>query len=420
MQKICAVLCSATLFLAGCATRTEPPSVVRSAPSAAVSAEQFVLRVSLFPWIPEKDVFASWIEREFEKQNPGIDLVIRPMDKANTDAGDLSYDYDLTAAALKDTQSADHQDLVEVDTIILGKLVEADAIQPITIAHGDFYNFAQRAVTIDGKVYGMPHWSCGYFIVTTDSSVANASTAEQLKASLAALGTANPDLGGDVIGSWGSVVSYADAFIDSYPRGDLATALRAPTLDPGVASSLAAVGSACNSSGVGLCNRDDDELVKQFGAGRLDALIGYSERLNVLFSDSGNQKPRDRIKITPAPLGAGKNAFFFTDALVTSSSCTSAQCQDAARKFAAFYSSDTVMADSMMAADKGKGAVPRYLLSASRGAMRQDAVARDPIYRQLAPLLTSARPYPNQGIPEARASGSIGKQVDALLQPTQQ
>jgi thiamine pyridinylase len=417
MRKSCALLCSATLLLAGCATPAEQPATVTATPVVAALAQKFVLRVSLFPWIPEKEAFASWIEGEFEKENPGIDVVIRPMDKANTDAGDLSYDYDLTVKALMDAQSPDHQDLVEVDTIILGKLVEAGAVQPVSIESGDYYDFARRAVTIDGKVYGVPHWSCGYFIITTEEGVATAGTGEQLKAALVALGTASPDLGGDVIGSWGSVVSYADAFVDSYPQGDLATALRAPTLDPGVASSLAAVGSACNSSGTGLCNRDDDDLVRQFGAKRLDALIGYSERLNVLFSDPGNMKPRDRIKITPAPLGAGKNAFFFTDALVRSSACTSVQCQDSARKFAAFYSSATIMADSIMAADKGKGAVPRYLLSANREAMQQPAVAHDPIYRQLSPLLDSALPYPNQGIPEARASGSIRKAVDALLQP---
>ncbi|WP_353205693.1 hypothetical protein, partial [Sphingomonas sp.] len=222
-----------SLLLVGCAARTEHPAVA-SAAGSAVRGPKFVLRVSLFPWIPEKEGFATWIENEFEKENPGIDLVIRPMDKANTSAGDLSYDYDLTAAALKDAQNPDHQDLVEVDTIILGKLKDAQAIQPLTIKAGDYYDFAQQAVTIDGAVYGVPHWSCGYFVITTDAVVANAGTGEELRAALAALGTTNPDLGGDVIGSWGSVVSYADAFVDSYPHGDLAAALRAPTLDPRV------------------------------------------------------------------------------------------------------------------------------------------------------------------------------------------
>lgn len=412
MRKICALLCTASLLLAGCATRTEQPFAASVAP-----AERFVLRVSLFPWIPEQDGFAAWIETEFEKRNPDIDLVVRPMSSASTEAGDLSYDYDLTAAALKNVASADHQDLVEVDTIILGKLKAAGAIQPVHITPGDFYGFALEAVTLDGQVYGVPHWSCGYFIITADESVASADTGEALRAALAALGTPSPDLGGDVIGSWGSVVSYADAFVDSYPQGDLAAALRAPTLDSRVAASLGAIGAACNSSGTGLCNRDDEGLVKAFGSGQLDALIGYSERLHVLFSDPGNQKPLDRIRITPAPLGTGKTAFFFTDALVQSSTCISLQCQDAARRFSAFYSSARVMAQSMMAADKGKRAVPRYLLTASRDAMRQPAVARDPIYRQLAPLLDTARPYPNQGIPEARASGLIRSQVDTLLQP---
>lgn len=170
---------------------------------------------------------------------------------------------------------------------------------------------------------------------------------------------------------------------------------------------------------MGYCNRDDDDIVKLFGIGGLDALIGYSERLNILFSDPANRKQLDAIKITPAPLGAGKLAFFFTDALVRSVNCTSPQCRDAADKFSRFYSSASVMTASMMSADKGSGAVPRYLLPASRGAMQDAAVRRDPVYRQLAPLLDTARPYPNQGIPEARASGAIRGAVDSLLKTPQ-
>lgn len=98
----------------------------------------------------------------------------------------------------------------------------------------------------------MPHWSCGYFIITTDSSVAEAGTAAELKVALAGLGTTTPDLGGDVIGSWGSVASYLDAYVDSYPTGDLAAALRAATLDTGVAFSLASIGAACTKFGHGL------------------------------------------------------------------------------------------------------------------------------------------------------------------------
>lgn len=414
MRTLSTLLGTAALLLAACTTHSEQPAA-GSALGASVPHEKVSLRVSLFPWIPEKEAFATWIEREFEKDNPDIDLVVRPMANANADGQDLSYDYETTIKALKDPPNGDSQDLVEIDTVILGTLVKAKAIVPATINPSDYFEFANQAVTIGDTVYGVPHWSCGYFIITTDGSVAQAGTAAELKVALAGLGTPAPDLGGDVIGSWGSVASYLDAYVDSYPTGDLGAALRAATLDIGVASSLKSIGEACTSSGTGYCDRDDDDLVKLFGTGGLDALIGYSERLNILFSDPNNRKRPNTIKITPAPLGAGKRAFFFTDALVRSVNCISARCRDAADKFSRFYSSASVMTASMMSADNGPGAVPRYLLPASRGAMQDAAVLSDPIYRQLAPLLDTARPYPNQGIPEARASGVIGGAVKSLL-----
>jgi thiamine pyridinylase len=417
MRTVRILLCSAGLLVAGCTLPLSDENFASPSSRVAPKSDRFVLRVSLFPWIPEKESFARWIESEFERQNPSIDLLVRPMNAAETAAGDLSYDHEATVRALSEPQNPDRQDLVEIDTIILGKLVKAQAVQTVSLNLKDYYDFARRAVTIDGKVYGVPHWSCGYFVMTTDSSVAEATTGQQLKIALEGLGTASPDLGGDLIGSWGSVTTYADAFVDSYPEGNLQAALASPTLDPGVGASLAAVGSACNSSGVNFCNRDDDDLVKQFGAKHLDALIGYSERLNPLLSNHENLRLRDQIRITPAPLGSGKTAFLFTDALVRSPNCNSARCQDAAQRFSVFYSSAIIMAKSMMSADKGSGAVPRYLLSSNRSAMRHHDVRRDPLYRQLTPLMALAHSYPNQGIPEARAAGEIRKAVDVLLQP---
>lgn len=84
MRSLSVLLSTAALLLAGCTTRIEQTAQV-SAPAASVRDEKVVLRVSLFAWIPEKEAFASWIEREFEKDNPGIDLVIHPM--ANAESG---------------------------------------------------------------------------------------------------------------------------------------------------------------------------------------------------------------------------------------------------------------------------------------------------------------------------------------------
>jgi len=76
------------------------------------------------------------------------------------------------------------------------------------------------------------------------------------------------------------------------------------------------------------------------------------------------------------------------------------------------------MEGSMMSADRGLTAVPRYLLPSTRSVMRRRPVSQDPIYRQLAPALRSAHPYPNRGVPEARERGVIRTAVDALVNPS--
>lgn len=411
MKIVSVFLISVAIFFAGCSQYPLQPLSDNAKPIE----QKFVLRVALYPWIPESESFFTWIERSFEAKNPDIDLVVRPMSKANK--VDLSYDIKAARSALGDANSEDYQHLVEIDTLILGSLVKGGGIiQPFFLERHDYFDFAKQAVEIDGRFYGVPHWSCGNFLITTIDSVANAGSAKELRAALVAQGSAYPDLAGDLIGSWSSVVTYLDAYVDTYPGVDLAEALNNTNLDTQVSDALAAVGSACTSSGAGLCDRNDAAIVKEFAAGRLDALIGYSERLNPIFADPDNQISLSKVHITPAPLGVGKTAFLFTDALVLSSACSSRRCVDAAKKFAEFYVSDAVMESSMKSTDGGASAVPRYLLPSTRSAINR--VIHDPIYRQLAPILSTARPYPNQGVPEARERGAIKSAVDTLIHPT--
>jgi thiamine pyridinylase len=409
MRVIAAILISAFLMVGRAHRAPDAPS-----PTAGVRQERFVLRVSLFPWIPDAESYAAWIERTFEARNPDIDLVVRPMTKANE--VDLSYGIEEARTALTDTANPDYQHVIEIDTLILGSL--RGAIQPFEVRGPDYFNFARQAVELGGRTYGVPHWTCGYFIMSTIDGVTEARTASELRTRLAAAGGPHPDLGGDLIGSWGSVMAYLDAYLDTYPNANPAEALDDTVLDARVSAALGEIGSACSSSGTGLCNRDDPEILQMFASGRLDALIGYSERLNAIFANPANRLARTQVRIAPAPLGAGRTSFLFTDALVQSSTCVSARCRDAARRFAEFYVSDAVMEGSMMSADRGSRAVPRYLLPSTRSAMSRRPISQDPIYRQLAPALRSARPYPNQGVPEARERGVIRPAVDALVNPS--
>ena len=99
--------------------------------------EPFRLKVALYPWVPNAESFMNWIEQDFESRNPGIELVVRPWKLANDEA-DLSYDYDKATEALttegEDSQPIQH--IIEIDTMTLGKLIEAGAIQKFEVDGG--------------------------------------------------------------------------------------------------------------------------------------------------------------------------------------------------------------------------------------------------------------------------------------------
>lgn len=409
MKRFLAAFAAVSMMLGACVAQQET-----SSPSGqAAPAQKFELRVALFPWIPANAAFASWVERRFEAANPDVDLVVLPMEQA--ESIDFAYDIEATTAALTDARNPNRQHLIEIDTLILGALVDAQAVQPFEVRRSDYFPFTEEAVRVRGTTYGVPHWTCGYFVMTTFDAVAEAASAADLRMRLERLATANPDLGGDIEGSWDSLIVYLDAYLDTFPQADPAEALDDMSLNDRVRASLDQIGAACTGGGGAFCNRGDGSMVEAFASGRLDALIGYSERLNPVLAHPANTLTASRIRITPAPLGEGKTSFLFTDALVQSPLCADRRCREAARRFAEFYVSDAVFEAVLMARDQSAAAPPRYLLPSTAGAMATPAVASDPIYRQLRPALATARPYPNHGVPEARRRGQIRPAVDELL-----
>ena len=390
-------------LLAACAST---PSDIADATTNAQS-DRFALKVALYPYIPQEKKFAEWIEAEFERQHPDIDLVVRPMD-----AGDLAYDHERAGAALKDESHPDHQHLLEIDTVILGELIEDKALVPFAVSGADFYPFAINAVTIDGAVYGVPHWTCGNFLMTPHKSVSVAKNASELLQYLEALGTDAHDLGGDLAGSYGSPVTYLDALIDGDKNADLQAALTAGTLETATAAALAKIGDACGDGTESYCGDDQYALL---ATGKLDAMVAYSERLNKMLGVENNQlKPND-LYVTPAPLGNGRNTFLFTDALVRSVTCQSDQCRNAAEAFANFYVSDALFVASVMSHDD-PGASPRYLLPSTRSAMATSALKYDPIYSQIEPFMEDAIGFPNEGLPDAVDRKIIRSLVDPIVQ----
>lgn len=380
-----------------------------SAPQGPSPSDPFALRVSLFPWIPRSDAFARWIEEDFERAHPTIDLVVRPMDRA--DVTDLSYDLPFTIASLLTEAHDDSFHVIEVDAMLLGDLVRARAIQPFAVARTDFLPFAAEAATVDGAAYGVPHWTCGYFVISPHQAVARASSATDLVSALSGLSTGKISLAGDIEGSWDSIMVYVDAYLDSYPTKSPSEAVKSEGLDQRVRDGLGEVARQCTHQGRQYC-KDAYLGAELLATGDADALIGYSERLNSIIGKNPALAPK--LFIASAPLGNGSRPTLFTDALVLSRNCTDA-CSQAATAFAAYYVSDRVFEVALMSLEDKTGATPRYLLPSTEGAFDTPSVAQDPLYRQLRQAIAGASPYPSEGIPSARQNGYFRARVNAAM-----
>lgn len=379
--------------------------------------DKFQLKVSLYPWIPEEKKFAQWIEEEFNEKNSDIKLVVRDMSLSTEKWIDPAYDVTTAVKMLSDDKSDDFQHLIEIDTIILGNLVNRKVIQPMTSSRTDFIPFAKKAVTFNNIQYGIPHWTCGYFMMTENRDISNATSSQELYTKVQKFGAENKiDLGGDISGSWSSVAVYLDAFLDTYPNKNISDALDDEVLDPIVKKSLQYIANACETDGQRYCDRGYEQMEHAFANGKLDVLLGYSERLNHVLREPKNKIKPDKVYISPAPLGQGAKSFLYTDALVMSSKCSSERCKDAVNRFVEFYVSDEVFEASMMSFDVDRGPkVPRYLLPSTFGAFSTQSVSNDPIYKQLRNYVSDAQPYPNIGILTARKKGSIKKEINEVL-----
>lgn len=158
------------------------------------------------------------------------------------------------------------------------------------------------------------------------------------------------------------------------------------------------------------CGSDGVEL---FATGAADALIGYSERLNPILSHPGRSV--DGLHVASATLGGGDHPSMFTDALVMSPGCSTARCREAAKQFAAYYTSDRVFEVVLMSRDVGPMATPCYLLPSTASAFGHGAVAADPLYRQLRDEIRGGVLFPNHGVPAARDRGAIQAQLREAL-----
>lgn len=371
---------------------------------AQISPKKNTLRVALFPYIPDTaddkyNKLLQRIETEFEKKNPSIDLVLKPL----TD-DDGFYELDTLKKWLTESPANNGYDLVEIDTLLLGDLVKSNVIQAWNVpqTQPDWHPAGRSAVTLNKRIYGIPHWLCGHFIFSRDQSVVKAKSITELIFALDQVNPNTPNVAGDLRGSWNLPALYIDAWADTYGLDKVASAI-SPNLDQVVIQKFKAFSQECVTNGKNPCldetyHNDFDLSAKDFAEGKVDAFFGYSERLNFILKQGANTRD---VKIASAPFGLGKHPILFVDAFVLRKDCNKT-CQKAAASFAAYMNTPQTQEWILMSQDAGTKAIPRYLLPATLSAFQTPKVKQDPYYKVLKSEITNGLPYPNSGFPAIR------------------
>jgi len=381
--------------------RAPKPRTAATAPEGAR-----VLTAVLFPYIPDSagdefDSFKAILKDRFEETHPDIDLRI-------TIDPDMNL-YDLTPGGTVATllgTGPGSVNVVELDTILLGDLVENQWVQPLPFSIGDLDLFpvAVSSATVSSTVYGVPTYLCGNYIYSWDEGIRNVDSGQDLIDFL----TQHPDpsataLVGNFKGRWTLPGLYVDAWADTYSNdpGQVAQSYQLP-LDETTMGTFSSVVDLCGPQG-GPCldgtYKDKTTAETLFAQNKANGYVGYSERLYYILQARGGNVALPWV--ISAPLGVGTHPVMFVDALMMNPACTG-QCAVDAEAFSRFMSSLEVRNLIAFSEDAPPLTFPRYLLQALETFYSSPPGSDNLIYQQILPILEMDLEYPNQGFPEAR------------------
>ncbi len=110
-----------------------------------------VLRVALFPEVPDRIEIFHKLEAVYEREHLGVNLEL--VEDENALKG--YYEGGLLKVSA---------DVYEIDTLFLRDMIAAGKIGPIDLPDLPFTGEAKKAVEWNGDDYGVPHWLCGNFL----------------------------------------------------------------------------------------------------------------------------------------------------------------------------------------------------------------------------------------------------------------
>ncbi len=388
-----------TIAALACTPPGPGASPTRPAPTAQDSGAQ--LRVILFPYIPDSagDHYAAlirYLQDSFHTQHPGVNLqvVIDP----NMDL----YDYAPTGQLSKLLgDGPDAAQVVEIDTMLMGTLVDNHWVQPIQMPNTHVFPTAWEAATVAGVTYGAPTYLCSNVVYAFASTITQATNATNLMAAVTAINPQATALVGNYNGSWTLPSFYVDAWADTHGPAGMATAYDLP-LDPQTMSFFPSVVNGCTAGGKNPCldgtYKDNTQPETLFASHAANAFIGYTERLFYIRT----MNPSAPLpSIVSDPIGGSSHPTVFVDSLVFNPHCTGS-CLANAQDLATYLSSVPVRNAIAFSQDAPTGALPRYLLQASQDFYRAPPADDDPMYKAYLPIVQAAQAFPSAHFPQSR------------------
>ena len=366
--------------------------------------------VSLFPYIPDagndglKGLRESLVSK-FNAENRDITLEIK--------------DWDLDPYTMTDLEvmlGPSGVDMVEVDTLLLGDLVQKNLIQTIRFTDfplNDFYPPSLIPVSLNGEVYAIPTYLCSFWIYSWDArpslSTGISSLASYLTESSTVGGTPIV-LVGNFDGSWTFPSIYFDAFKDTFESLSYDTLGReyySRGLNDTVMQWFRMAPPLCGPPTADNANKCLDGSFKNGEAEALFGLklaaghFGFSE---TLFNILNASRTSDLPYIVSAPFGQSSSPTMFVDGLVLSTYCKGS-CYKDAQTFSQFMSRADVRELIAFSLDvpEQEGRIPRYLMQSTWSFYRRPMAQNSPIYRAIFDTMNSGiLPFNNQGFSENR------------------
>jgi thiamine pyridinylase len=246
-------------------------------PSVSISIEPNILKVALYPYVPEgRDLFSE-LEQTFEAKHPEVNLQLIESHVDSNTGKPISLSEDYYNGGLLKTQA----DVYEIDTVLLQAMIKTKKIQPIQLPDRRFVPSTYKAITFNEKTWGTPHWVCGNFLFykKDDLAIKNASNLNEL---IDAFKKDDPlfiDLKGkSTLGEW---YLTGLAAMDGN-RTNLIKKIQSEKIDPATFKIVNKLLSLCPS---GYCRSDKLHnrvgfYARQFARGNARAYIGYSESLH--------------------------------------------------------------------------------------------------------------------------------------------